>query len=344
MNRTLVILLTLAVVSSAAIAQSTITLRRSLRIEPGQPVTLADVCVLDGYDALALRHLELIEPGELKTGDRRDLTVSDVRLAIDEHDSVHWGRLTLTGGRCVVLVPDDRPLPQAQAAESVPDSPGPQPVSGEGDDVRAHVVRVIASTLSVRDTDLRLGFDPRDEGVLETSTVGRFVHAQPTGSSDKLPVRVMVYEGDRIIIDETVRVEVLVRRRVALVSAPIRRGDEIEQQQVKTGEQWLRPSEPVAPMQDVVGSAARSRLDPGDVVLKSHVEPPVVVERGDIVTVQCISGGVLLQLAARAMKSARDGEIIPFERIDGTPGQFMARMNGRGRAVTVAISTEGEAP
>lgn len=341
MSRTLVILLVVFATTSAAIAQSTITLRRSLRVEPGEQITLADVCVLEGYDALALRQIELIAPGELEKGDRREIKISDVRSAIDEHSDVHWGRLSLTGGRCLVLVPDDRRPEPEQASHVVRSTPKPQPVSAVGDDVRAHVVRTVASTLGVRDVDLRIGFDPRDEETLSTSTIGRFVHTQPTGASDKLPVRVMVYEGDRIILDETVRVEVLVKRRVALVSAPIRRGEEIEPSQVKADDQWLKPSDPVAPMYDVVGSAARARLDPGDVVLKSHVEPPVVVERGDIVTVQCISGGVLLQLAARAMKSARDCETIPFERIDGTPGQFMARMNGRGRAVTVAATPEG---
>ena len=74
------------------------------------------------------------------------------------------------------------------------------------------------------------------------------------------------------------------------------------------------------------------------------VEAPIVIKRGDLVNIHCISGSILIELQRmRARRDGREGETIEFESADGKRTRLQARVSGPGRAVIVATSVGGGA-
>ena len=91
------------------------------------------------------------------------------------------------------------------------------------------------------------------------------------------------------------------------------------------------------------GAPARIALKPGDTIGRRHVEPPIVVKRGDSVSVRCVAGSIVAKMTARALADGRDGDRIRFEPVNGGK-RFSATVNGPGRAVLAAPTQEEHTP
>jgi flagella basal body P-ring formation protein FlgA len=156
-----------------------------------------------------------------------------------------------------------------------------------------------------------------------------------TAMSERLPLAVTLYEGERIVASRTIRATVLVRRTTCVAASALRKGDALTGHDLTTQEQWLPLGVRAAAPDTLVGAVLRSRIAPGQVVSSDDVAPALVASKGDQVTVHCISGGVVVTTRARAMAAAHDGEVIEFQALD-SKRRFSARMNGRGRAVVAA--------
>ncbi|MFM9996794.1 MAG: flagellar basal body P-ring formation chaperone FlgA [Phycisphaerales bacterium] len=326
-----------------ASAQSTITLRGAARVPAAAPITLADVAGLVGPDAEALARIVVIAPesrGARVNAPAERVDADLVRRAIDEQTArnpVNWGRMTIAGGTCVILPPLDGSRPVAGAA-------APHPVAAPyAGSVRAVVAARIAQMLAAEPSDLKLTFDDSDRDVLDLAAVGRTVDVRAAGVSERMPMQVTVYEnagtagagGGRIVAGKTVRVGVQVRRPIVLAAGPKRRGEIIGPSDVAGELRWVGPAVGGLTPDRVIGSAVRSRLTPGAVVTAQDVEPPLVVEKGELVSVHCVSGAIVVRMTARALAPARDGEIVRLQSMTDEDRTFYARMNGRGRAVAV---------
>ncbi len=77
---------------------------------------------------------------------------------------------------------------------------------------------------------------------------------------------------------------------------------------------------------------ARRNIAAGSVVRVDSLEPPIACERGDLVKVHCVSGGIVVKAWARAQGQARDGEMVEL-LMTGSKKSFQARMTGLGVAV-----------
>jgi flagella basal body P-ring formation protein FlgA len=64
----------------------------------------------------------------------------------------------------------------------------------------------------------------------------------------------------------------------------------------------------------------------------------VVIRRGEMVSVDCLSGRVVLRATARALSAGVEGQIIEF-KVPGADRTFTARVAGPGRAVAMANAT-----
>jgi flagella basal body P-ring formation protein FlgA len=179
---------------------------------------------------------------------------------------------------------------------------------------------------------VRIAFAPEDNDFLSLPTTGRIAEVKTTAASERLPLAVTLYEGERIIASRTIRVAVTVRRQVPLAASAKRKGDTLEKDDLNVEEQWLPLGSTPAQPDQLIGAVLRSRLNPGQAISTDDVAPPIVANKGDQVTVHCISGGVVVTTRARAMSAAHDGDVIEFEALD-SKRRFTARMNGRGRAV-----------
>lgn len=333
-------------VAAPAHGHGTIVLKAAARVPADAPVVLADVASLLGAEAEALARVVVVPAAERgivgRGGERVD--AERVRAAIDlwapgaGQGPVNWGRLTLGGGTCVILPPLSTPAAHVQ---HIPAAEAP-----EAGTVRGVIAARLGLLLSASRADLKLAFDEADREFLDLAASGRTVDVRPTGMSERMPLAVTVYEttGAKIVAARTVRVGAQVRRSVVLAAAAKRRGELIGPGDVKTEERWAGPEASVLPLEKAIGAVVKSRLVPGEPVTARDIEPPIVVDRGDLVSVHCVSGLVVVRTTARALGEARDGETVKLQSLTDEHRTFYGRMDGRGRAVAVTAEAMSDEP
>lgn len=320
------LLIILLATASAMAEPTTLTLRRTARILPGQALRVGDVAVIEGPLAQQAARTLLLNASELEHRLRRgwlSVGVQEVAAAI----GIDPPDLLVRGSTCQVGVIASPPTiePVRQGAELRPPTP-------TGPTVLDLVTARLCEEFGVAPTDLRLTFDDRYASTLRTPVGACTADIHPTGRSADMPMSVTLYDADRIVLSETVRLRVEIRRSVAVVDRLIARRATIEPSQYHFETRWtVATDEPALPAH-LAGAQARTTLEPGQVIEARHVEAPIIVRRGDLVAVRIVSGSIVAKITARALSEGRDGDRVQFEPING--GQrFVARMNGPGRAV-----------
>ena len=349
-TRFLFILLLIAIGGHAG--ADSITLRRSTETEGDAPIRLADIAVLAGPRAEALGGVVIVESADLlpMAGDRgHRLDVSIVRAKLKDEPGVNWAFLTLRGTGVRLFEPsptvDLSAPPERVSRTDAADPVAQKIVPGT---IRAIAYEVLLNILRVERADLRVRWPERHAEFLDEPVDGRLIEVEPIGKSARIPLKITVYDGDTIVRTESVRAGIHVHRLVHVVSRAIPRNTRLTTDATSTRELWVDPS--VAPAGAVVGQMTTRRLEPGSVIQVGDVEPPVVIERGEKISLHCIAGAVVLKSSARALESGRDGEVIRLELIGPTRERVMARVAGRGRAVLVVPSgadsrhTKGKRP
>lgn len=335
----------LALLGTAAVRADTITLKRSAMLDPHATVTLAHIADLDGPHAISLADTVLATqcadlPAErLGESPMYRIDPGMVRDALDASGGVNWAFLSVRGGTVSITSSrTDRPTP----ANTDPDRAGvgtehvPISVVPEGS-IGAVARDVVRTILRARDEDLRIVWPERHADFVFEPVAGRAVHVKPIGTSERMPLSVTVYDGDRIVRTETVRAEISIRRTTHTASRVLTRGTPIGPDDFTTREIWTAPG--LDPAGEIVGQVTARRLEPGTLIEADDVRPPIVIERGEQITLHCISGAVAIRSPARALGDARDGETLVVE-MAGTGRRVMARANGAGNAVLVVRSNQ----
>ncbi len=340
-RRVSAILLLFALLQGGARAD-TITLHRSAVIEPGAAVRLSDIADLEGPRAEALAPFVLVDDiDELPRGGTpgtRRLGLPFIRQRLKSAPGVNWAMLGLRGSTALISPPPpSRPEPGArETTHQKKGAARPEQRVLPGS-IRALAREVLIDILKVGPEDLRVRWPDRKGAFLDEPVAGRTVHIQPLGRSSRLPLTVTVYEGDRIVRTETVRPDIRVRRTVWVVSSAIRRGTVLSEKNTTRRSMWLEPG--VSPAGEVIGKVTSRRLEAGAVIETGDVEPPLIVRRGEIVSLDCVAGAVMLRCAARALEPGHAGDVIRFELLSSKE-KVTARMSGRGRAVMVVPTAE----
>jgi flagella basal body P-ring formation protein FlgA len=197
----------------------------------------------------------------------------------------------------------------------------------------------VRTILRVRDDDLKIVWPDRHAEFLLQPVDGRTVHVQPVGTSERMPLSIRIYDGDRIVRTEIVRAEIRVRRTVRTASRVLTRGTRLAPDDFTTRDIWVGPG--LDPATEVIGQVTARRLEPGTKIETTDIEPPLVIERGEQITLHCVSGAIAIRSPARALTDARDGEILTVE-MSGTNKRVSARANGPGNAVLVVGTTPAE--
>lgn len=329
-----------AVLASIGAAHAgTVKLRAQVALSPESPVTLADIADLDGADAESRSGLVLAPTAsEFARGKPwREFGLAELRAALIEQ-KISLSRLALSGSSCTVRLAVERE-PEAPAAPPPPRVNEPESPEFSGPPtIRSIVSRGLLEFYGVEREALRVAFDPRDVAFLDRVEDTRRVSLAPatTEGSARGVVRVRVFDGDRLADDRTIRADVELLRRVLVMKSDVRRKGVLGESDVNEVETWIKPggAEPVAAMDDAVGSVARTRLEAGAVLRKDQLEPPVMIRRGELVQVHCLGDGYEVDLVARAVRDGRVGELIEL-RVDGSKQTFAARVDGRARAVMI---------
>lgn len=317
-----------------------------------EEVKLRHVAELTGDQAAALGDTVV---GTFDGRERMVVTLRDVRRALADA-GVNWGMMTLRGHRqCEVLrleptEPDAAATNKGEPAENEADDQKPvvasnidQPVRSQDEPtLRGRIERVIAELAGVEREKLRIDFRPHDERRLEDKTwSGRFeVEPGATSAIGRVPLTVRQYRGGRPV--ETFTLTADVQRSVEAVVATrrVRRNERFEAGDIERRTVWLdHDREPLAETELVVGQRAGTSVRSGSPIYADDVREPVLIRRGELVTVRAVSGGLVVRTAARAAEEGAMDEIIRL-RNEGSRENFYATVTGR-REATVALDEDG---
>ncbi|MCC6322809.1 MAG: flagellar basal body P-ring formation protein FlgA [Phycisphaerales bacterium] len=341
----------LAGLASAAPGQTTISLRTSARLSPdAQEVRLADIAEIAGQNESEFGRTVIVPETEAaKSTGWLKVEVAEVRDALDRAlGGTNWGRVSLHGGTCTVRFTDARLSTRESvgADRAAANRPAARMETIDTDGLRtikAEVAVRLAAVYGVTPDRIQLAFDPADAEVLATLVGARQVDVSPggLGTSSRLPVTVTLYDGERVSLSRTMQVSALVYRSVIVASETLDRGRAITADQVNQVEQWTAPpARPPVTIGQVVAATAQKRINAGEIIEAEDIAPPLACKRGDVVIVHCLSGSVVVKVQARAMASARDGEIVQL-KFEMSEAPITARMSGPGRAVVVASAQGG---
>jgi flagella basal body P-ring formation protein FlgA len=87
----------------------------------------------------------------------------------------------------------------------------------------------------------------------------------------------------------------------------------------------------------LIGMEARQSIQAGDIVFADQAQAPIVVKRGDVITVTSQSGGIRVRTIGRAMHDAARGDLVQVEAL-GSREKYDARVTGPREAAVFALS------
>lgn len=315
---------------AATAAADTITLRSATVGSTGE-VTLGAISEIKGDRAQAMADVVVATVSDAEPS--AAVRLSAVRERLDQRGA-HWGKLSLRGPRSitVTLSAGAGPAADPPTKQTIDANPiAPIDLSTGGRTLRQVVHAFIHGQHDVPAGDLRVEFaDPDAEVWSLTDAAGRF-ELDPTDRDllGRVPIVVRRYAGDQLIGEQRVRLSVTVRRDVVVAARAIDRGQTIIGDDVTLESRWFDSADidSVDSINEALGMTASRRLRSGDLIESQTIEPRRLVQRGQVMTVRAISGGLVVKTIGRAMEDGYRGQMIEV-RNDRTREKFYVRVSG----------------
>jgi flagella basal body P-ring formation protein FlgA len=150
----------------------------------------------------------------------------------------------------------------------------------------------------------------------------------PKGAILSAPVFVKVdIRGSGFSRSLFVRTVVEVQQPQLVVKHPVSANTPISKDDFEWKVAPLRGVTAVASLEKLQGVVAARDLQPGQVLATDMLYSPLLVRKGESVTVNATSGGITIAATMRAKADARFGDTIPVEHLSG-PGSASARVIG----------------
>jgi len=84
---------------------------------------------------------------------------------------------------------------------------------------------------------------------------------------------------------------------------------------------------PLTSVEQLIGMEARQAIAAGDVIYTDKVQAPVLIKRGELITVVAQGGGIRVSTTARARQDGARGELVQLESLE-TREKYDARVTG----------------
>jgi flagella basal body P-ring formation protein FlgA len=138
----------------------------------------------------------------------------------------------------------------------------------------------------------------------------------------------------------TVPADVSLPTPVVVAIRPIDRGSVVTAADVEVQQRDNTPvgagrSIPLSSIDKLLGMETTRSIQTGDIVMSDSVQPPVLVKRGDAVTVYARGGGIQVRTVAKARESGSLGQPVQLESLD-THKTYDAVITGTREAVVLA--------
>ena len=302
-------------------------------------VTLSQVAELEGEYAATLGDLIV---GEFAAGqDELIIQLATIRRLLSEART-NWADLSLRGRtQCVVLrlapadpdpgVPaaNDRAVTTSQALDIDHAAAG----RTVGDLLTAELVRINA----VPRDELEIAFRGTGDDAAwlnRSAAVGRYeLEAQGTSGLGRVTIKVRRYDPSGVIEQASITAEVAHLTTAIVARQSIRRGERFSSQNVGLKAVRLTGDhgQTLQNVDLIIGQTAAASLRQGTIVLADQVAPDVLVKRGEIITVACVSGSLVVRTVGRAVENGSLGDIIAV-RHEETRETFFATVSGQRQA------------
>jgi flagellar basal body P-ring formation protein FlgA len=87
----------------------------------------------------------------------------------------------------------------------------------------------------------------------------------------------------------------------------------------------------------IIGMEVRRPIPAGSIVFSDAVQSPILVKRGELISITSQSSGIRVRITAKALQDRSQGELVQVESLD-TKAKFDARVVGLREAAIVAIA------
>jgi len=329
------LLLIFAMLMATAVAASggvtTITLRSTVRVSTDAPITLAQVGRIEGDQSKLLTGLVIEELFKGEAGHWQSFTASDLRDLLENDSAVHSGSVVIEGAGVSVRKMDSK---RTVAAKLSAEPANDIEVQQAGPVVRSHVERWVRDRYQIGDDLLRMSFRSNDNEFLSTPTDSRLVEIREISKRGRTAIRVIVLENLEVAAEQALVFDVEIFRPVLIARQRVNRGKVLDASHIMTERRWVSPEDQSASSEDALGMALSRTINAGQLIQDQHIELPLVIRRGDIVTAKSISGSVIVTVRGRAKANARLREIVEIESMNGE-NVFRAQATGKGKAVII---------
>ena len=333
----------LAIVSSALAESQSIRLHDQASVKSDQ-VRLRDVAELKGTNTQTLSEIVVatLGPNEQNT----TVTLTRVRDQLSQH-GVNWGKLSLRGyAQCNVtrLTNDSRLADDTGDVATFQAAPAPlianpmEEISlGSTITLRERLIEFIAKFAETDPTELRITFADHDDPALSQSTWHDRYEFEPISSTalGRVPIVVRRFRDDHLVDSTRIMVDVAKRYMAAVATRSIGRGQMFTPGDVEIREVYLDgAATPVADLAQVIGETAGAIVRAGTVLYDDDLRSPLVARRGQLMTVRCISGGLVVKTVGRAKEDGSRGQIIQV-RNERTREYYAVRLTGTQQGIAI---------
>jgi len=326
---------------------STIQLHDRATVD-GHQIHLSDVAHLEGDQAAALRNILV---GTIETGDRPvTITLDQLRMGLSKHVA-NWGKVTLRGYTACRV---DRLVADPTPAATIPTAP---PATNPIEEVslstvstlRDRVVEMIQQLSGIAPADLRVEFVDNDREILAQNDHQGRLEIEPMSSTllGRVPVVIRRYRDGRLVDTHRVTGEIAQRHMAVVAKNGVGRGQTFAPSDVEIQEVYLdnNADQVFGDLSQVIGRVAGSVVRSGAVVRRHQLRSPLLVRRGDLITVRCLSNGLVIKTVGRATEDGALDQLIHV-RNDLSRQQYAVRVTGPQMGVTqssVGVATPGPA-
>jgi len=167
--------------------------------------------------------------------------------------------------------------------------------------------------------------------------------APPWTGSQSFELAVETPEGPSRL---AVRAEVSARQPLVVAAVALARGAVVREGDVQVVQASAVSDTPDAAhaVDDVVGKEAVRAIPAGTIVQTSMLHAPLVIRRGEIITVYARSAGIRVRTTARAREEGSLGDLISVESISDRKKTYSARVSGIQEAEVFARAVQSAPP
>ncbi len=269
---------------------------RVLSIKPrivakGQTICLKDV--VSNHQVLTDAEKEL-EVTETPVSNDETVTLVDLAFMLQKHPSMMSARLK--GPKTIVL--------QRRADNSAVDK------------AKADLVKQIRSMAPWKDWEIDVMLSASDEAII--SKAAPFAQLEILPSENRTMIGAVnlnvafLDERGKTLMRSSLNPTILKKVNVVVLNSNGKQGQILGESILKKVPMWLGPENKdyVTELGDCVGRELARSMSTGDILKANDILNPVCARKGDIIWVECKSGGLMVKLAVMALEGGRQGDMI----------------------------------